>query len=267
MNLIPKLETIAKEDKNMGILANYLLNYNGDFNDLKIKNICDELYISIASATRLAKKLGFNGFSDLKVELIKERSSNHLFENQYLELSSLKYFEDINMALSKTLSKVDMNYIRQIVNEILKAKKVVFFAAGGSYISLLDFAYKLQRIKIETSLYNDYHMQHVEAINSDSNTFGIGLSYSGLTDEVIKPLKQLNNNKAKTLLITSNSELNNIEYDYILNITHSQNSLRTYSISCRISVLSILDLIYLSIIDTNPKYYNDLLEKNRYLNK
>lgn len=265
MNIIPKLESIGKQDDNMGILANYLLEYDGDFNNLKIQHICDTLYISVASATRLAKKLDLSGFSELKIQLIQERSENKISQNKYLDISTNKYYEDICTALSNTLEGVDINYIQKISFEMTKVKKVVFFSIGGSTVSLTDFAYKLQRLKIQTSLYSDYHMQYVEAMNADADVLCIGLTYSGLTEEVLHCLNIAQGNKAKTLMITSNEELINDKFDHFILINASKNTTRTYSISSRISTLSILDLIYLSIIESNPDYYNKLLFENRFI--
>lgn len=264
-NIIPKLETIAQEKSNMGLLANYLLGYEGDIAELKISKICDDLYISIASATRLAKRLDLDGFSQLKIYLVEERTQNKVSTQKYTNISSQKYFDDIVVSLNTTLNTVDLDVITEVSNEIMNASRVNFFAVGGSHIVTSDFAQKLARIRIPITNYGDTHFQYVEAANSCPGQIAIGLSYSGLTHEILSNLQLSKQNGATTVLITNNKNIKYEFLDYIIDVSSTDNSMRTYSISSRFSSLAIFDLIYLTIIDSNLEYYDQLLKSNRYI--
>lgn len=264
-NIIPRLEAIKQENSNMGLLANYLLEYDGDLAELKISKICDELYISVASATRLAKRLGLDGFSQLKIYLVEERTQNKVSTQKYSNISSQKYLSDIVDSLSATLDTVDLEKIEQVSKCILEANKVNFFAVGGSNIVTADFAQKLSRIRIPITNYGDTHFQYVEAINSTTEHLAIGLSYSGLTHEILSNLQLSKQHGAKTVLITNNKNIKYDFIDYVIDVNSTDNSMRTYSISSRFSSLAIFDLLYLTIIDSDIDYYNDLLNGNRYI--
>ncbi|WOO87138.1 MurR/RpiR family transcriptional regulator [Mollicutes bacterium LVI A0039] len=264
-NIIPKLEVISKDNSNMGLLAKYLLEYNGDIAELKISKICEDLYISVASATRLAKMLGLDGFSQLKIYLAQELVTNEVSSHKYANISAKKYYHDIIQSLSTTLNDVNDELLIAVSQEIENSRKINFFAVGGSHTVITDFAQKLARIKFDVTYHSDTHFQFVEAVNSEDDQLSIGLSYSGLTHEVLANLQLSKNNGAKTVLITNNK---NIEYpflDYVIELSSSDNSMRTYSISSRFSSLAILDLLYLNVIGARPQYYNDLLERNRYI--
>lgn len=187
-NIIPKLETIAQEKSNMGLLANYLLGYEGDIAELKISKICDDLYISIASATRLAKRLDLDCFSQLKIYLVNERTQNKVSTQKYTNISSQKYFDDIVVSLNTTLNTVDLDVTTEVSNEIMNVSRVNFYAVGGSHVIVTDFAQKLARLKIQVNFYGDAHLQYVEAANSDNSAVSVGLSYSGLTQEILDNL-------------------------------------------------------------------------------
>ncbi len=265
-NIIPKLEAISSENGNMGSLAKYLLDYNGDIADLKISKICDELYISVASATRLAKRLGLDGFSQLKIYLAEEKTQNKMSTQKYKNISASKYYEDVIDSLHNTLANVNLEVIDSVSNEIEKASKVNFFAVGGSNVIVTDFAQKIARIKIPVTFNGDAHIQFVEAANCDSSQLCLGLSYSGLTHEILTNLQLSKQNGATTVIVTNNKNLDKYEFiDYIIDISSVDNSMRTYSISSRFSSLAVFDLLYLSIIDRRPDYYNSLLEGNRYI--
>lgn len=264
-NIIPRLETISKENNNMGILSKYLLGYKGDFTDLKISKICDDLYISVASATRLAKRLDLDGFTSLKIYLAEEKIRNETSMMKYHDITAQKYYDDIMKSLSITLGEADNQKINKVSCLIKDSKKVNFFAVGGSNIVITDLAQKLSRIKIPVTYHSDPHVQFVEAANSTTGEVCLGLSYSGLTHEILANLQQSKANGAITVLITNNKNIKYEFLDYVIDVSSTDNSMRTYSISSRFSALAILDLIYLNIIDSNLEYYNHLLEGNRYI--
>lgn len=266
-NIIPKLEDISQEASNMGVLANYLLEYQGDIADLKISKICDELYISVASATRLAKRLGLDGFSQLKIYLAEEKTQNKISTQRYKNISTTKYYNDVIESLHNTLANINLEIIDKLSDEIENASKVNFFAVGGSNIIVTDFAQKLSRIKIPVTFNGDTHIQFVEASNCDASQLCLGLSYSGLTHEILSNLQIGKKNGAKTVLVTNNQNINYDFIDYVVDISSVDNSTRTYSISSRFSALAVFDLLYLSIIDKRPEHYNQILEHNRYLKR
>lgn len=264
-NIIPKLESISQENSNMGTLAKYLLNYDQDIADLKISKICDELYISIASATRLAKRLGLDGFSQLKIYLAEEKTQNKISNQKYNNISTSKYYNDVMESLNETLNDLNMSQLETVSEKITKSKMINFFAVGGSHVVITDFAQKLSRIKIPVTFYGDSHLQYVEAMNSDKDTICLGLTYSGLTHEIIANLQVAKQNGATTVIVTNNKNLSYDFIDYIVDISSVDNSMRTYSISSRFSALAVFDLMYLNIIDSNADYYNAILENNRYI--
>lgn len=264
-NIIPKLESISKENSNMGMLAKYLIEYDGDLAELKISKICDDLFISVASATRLAKRLELDGFSQLKIYLAQERSTNQKSTHRYTNITSQKYYDDIMSSLNGTLAAIDNETITKVSYEISHSSKVNFFAVGGSNIVVTDIAQKLSRIMIPVTYHGDTHIQYVEASNCKLGHVSVGLSYSGLTHEILANLQISKKNGAVTVLITNNKNVNYDFLDYVIDISSTDNSTRTYSISSRFSSLAVLDLIYLNIIDSNPEYYKQLLEHNRYI--
>ncbi len=81
-DVISKLTKIANEENNQGRLANYLLNYQGEIMDLKIRVICDEIFVSVATATRLAKRLDLSGFNELRIYLAEEKNYVQLVKIQ-----------------------------------------------------------------------------------------------------------------------------------------------------------------------------------------
>lgn len=264
-NVLPKLEEIAKGKGNLAILASYLINIDTNVNNLNTQKISDDLYISIATGTRLAQKLGLSGFNELKVLLIQEKEQNKKETIKYENSSKNEYLEGLNKSLKQTSDQVEDELIRKVAKEIHNSTKVNFYAIGGSYIVLSDFAYKISRLNKNISISNDLHFQSVDAHNNSSDTLNIALSYSGNTKEILSNLKVSKQNNGKTVLITNN-EYDNYEYvDYVINIHSIENTKRLYSINSRFSTLLILDFIYLSFINMDKDNCMEILENTRII--
>lgn len=264
-NIISKLEDISREDNSLGTLAKYLLEYEGDLADLKVSDVCDELFISIASTTRLANKLGLDGFSKLKIYLAQERATIKTTLKMFENSMSQHYYEDVLDALQGTLSTVNNNSIKEISQEIIKSSKVNLFGIGSSNIVVSYLAQKLMRIQKPVSNHADSHFQYIEAMNSNSSQIAIALSFSGLTHEILANLQLSKQKGAVTVLITANSKVNYSFIDYTIVVPNSDTASSFHSISNRYTSVIIFDLIYLNIIESNPSYYNQLLANNKYL--
>lgn len=262
-NIIYQLEVVAKERNNQGKLAQFLLDYKGDFNDLKIRMICDELYVSIATATRLAKRLNLNGFNELRIYLMQERQSEKYLKNHNKDLTVDEYYEDIKESLNKTIYSIEPNNLIKISQKIAACENIDFYAVAGSNVILQDFAYKIERLNIPISVYGDNHLQHVKASNSKETTIAFALSYSGETKEVLEKLQLAKQRGAYTILMTSNLYLQLDYVDEFLHVKAKDLSRRTYSITSRIASLAILDLLYLKLLDLNHQQYEEILDKTR----
>ncbi len=262
-NIIFQLESVAKEKNNQGKLAQYLLDYTGDFHDLKIRKICDDIYVSIATATRLAKRLNLSGFNELRIYLMEERKTEKFLQNHNRDLTIDEYYSDIKESLSMTIYSIEPDNLVKIAYLIANCTKIDFYGVAGSNVILQDFAYKLARLNKQISVYGDTHLQHVQACNSDNNTIAFALSYSAQTQDVIEKLEIAKNRGAHTILMTSNKYLELDYIDEILLVSAKDMSRRTYSITSRIASLAILDLLYLKILDSDFEKYESILNETR----
>ncbi len=262
-NIIPKLEKISIEHGNMGLLANYLLNYEGNLSELKVKDICDDLYISVASATRLAKHMGLNGFSELKTYLAIEKSQNQLSNANYQSSNARDYYNNTCIALDNTLRLIDMDKVNQIATDVINSNRVNLFAIGESNLTLQDFGHKLKRVGILVNFQPDPHLQFVEASTSSEETVAIALSYSGLSKDVLNCLRVSKLSSAKTILLTSNELLDEKYIDEYLLISSEEATKRSFSFESRICTHAILDLIFIRILELKPEL-RTVSNANRY---
>ncbi len=262
-NIIPKLEKISVQSGNMGLLATYLLNYEGNLSELKVKDICDELYISVASATRLAKHIGLNGFSELKTYLAIEKSQNEQSDSSYQSNSSKEYYNSACIALENTIRLVDDELVDNLAKAILASSRVNLFGIGESNLTLCDFGHKLKRIGFLVNFQADSHLQFVEASTSNEYTVALALSYSGLSKGVLKSLEVSKIAGAETFMITNNESLDESYIDKYFLIHSNESTKRSFSFESRLCSHAILDLVFLRILELRPEL-RKVCNANRY---
>ncbi|MFV0288765.1 MAG: MurR/RpiR family transcriptional regulator [Mycoplasmatales bacterium] len=243
--ILNELEKIPKNKTSYYSIAQYLLKAE-DITRVSIKELIDNCYVSVSTPTRLAKYLGYEGFKELKYEIKLAKKYEAKAKKEFL--ASGEYFLKLNESLNITFEHVDNELIQTIAKLIYRSARVNIFAIADTSLVALDFTYKLERLNKNVNCYSDYHLQQVYANLSELEDLCIGISYSGSTQEVLNNLKLCKERGAKTILITSRNITKNY-VDYVINISPSEQMSRKYSMISRITILSILDLIYLKYIE------------------
>lgn len=103
MTLEYALKKWSRESSSYGLIARFLLEQN-DINEIKMKNICDECFVSPPTIVRFSHKLGFNSFSELKYELAKHGKDEETIFSVGSE-SSIVYWSSVFSHIDNLISK------------------------------------------------------------------------------------------------------------------------------------------------------------------
>lgn len=256
-------------------IADYILENKDDVINFSAQELADRVDGSAAGVVRFSKKLGFKGFTNLKVELAKD---NEEFNNDFNEI--IKEDDDIKVmvkkaitanitTLEKTSSLINFDSLSEAIEILKNSKKKYIYGIGASGLVALDFQYKLLRIKKE-AIYNlDSHIQLATASIIDKEDVAIGISYSGETREVTLAIDEAKRIGAKTIAITKLGRNNKLSKsaDISLYIPNEEKEMRLGAISSRISALTLIDLLYLGIVKSDISSTREHLKETRILIK
>ncbi|WP_042743780.1 SIS domain-containing protein, partial [Clostridioides difficile] len=165
----------------------------------------------------------------------------------------------------------EKDIIKEAVEQIIKAKNVYIFGVGGSALVALDLQMKLLRINKQAFTSLDSHTQLMVSSNVDKEDIAIAISYSGESKEVIKSIENAKLKGCKVICITkySDNHLSKIS-DLKLVVPNIEKRLREGAISSRIAMLTLIDIIYISIIQENLNEAEQKLQETKrildYLN-
>lgn len=268
-----------KEARNMmtdteAKLADYILDHHSDILNDSAQVLAKKTDTSAAAIIRFAKKIGFKGFSELKLELAKESGGN--MDNFTEQIHSE---DSIHTLIHKTkqmnLQVIDQTYylmnettMEEAVNALRKAHHIYLFGVGSSSIVCDDLLHKLLRIGKFAIHHHDTHFQMTNAINIEKEDVALGISYSGKTKEVITAMRHAKENGATTIGITQLKKSPLSRYcDILLYIPTEETEVRIGAISSRTSCLIITDLLYLAIARDNLEETHEYLLRTREIVK
>lgn len=89
-----------------------------------IKEVANSLYVAPNTVFRLAKKLGYNGFSEMRFAIVRERQSGAVWD--WLSAADA----DLRDSIVRTMELVDENQVEQLVKKIIQSDKVVVCGIG-----------------------------------------------------------------------------------------------------------------------------------------
>lgn len=241
-------------------VASTLTNYNPLDESTRIREVAQTAGVSDALVVKVAKKLGFDGFKEIKSALIGYRNgtSAELYDEisaeDDLETVASKVFRTSIQALEETRAILDVGKIERTARILARADRVDFYGVGGSAQIARDVAHKFLRIGRRISVYDDPHMMLMSASVLDASDAVVAISHSGKSEAVIAAAEQARKNAA-TVIVLSNyarSPLADIA-DITLASTALGGPLLGENAAARIAQLNIFDVVYVEVARLDGK--------------
>ena len=244
MNVVNELKKILKTKKNKHkFIAEYFIDNYDRIPFLSISEIANEIGTSKATLVRFAKKIGTDGFYELK-EIITQDLQNKINSNDIDFVEEKSYsneFKDvINIEIDNIISTFN-NFNHELLNiicdEILNAKRIVCVGLGLSHYLSKILAYELQLLRINACILDNNLPGFNEQISIyDENDLVIAFSFPPYSNTTIEAVKLAKKQKMKIIGITNRKSAPlTIHSDY--NIFVNTNNLLNTNASSAIFVL------------------------------
>lgn len=239
--------------------------------ECNIHELSDITFSSPSSIIRLCKKINFDGYKELRRELIYELATfehtasvgtEEITQYDAIEAIAQKVTYKNAKTLDETLGLLDYDTLTTCVDLLCKAKTVYFFGLGSSLLVAKDAHMKFLRLNKSSCISEDWHLQLLEARNMTVDDLGIAISYSGQTLETIECAKAAKNVDAPVISITryGPNPLTAI-CDHNIYVSATESLFRNGAMASRIAQLNIIDIIYTAFANRS---YEKSLEKLVY---
>ena len=235
-------------------IADYILKNEQEVTSLPINELAALSGSTAATIVRFSRRLGFKGFTDLRIGLAGEMISTSSINSKITKNDSCfeifnKRINDISVSLWNTESVLDAEQLGLAAKTIMKANRIVIFGLGNSAAIAQDAAHKFLRLGLNAQACTDNHLQAIIASHLDRNSVSIGISHSGASTDIIDALQLSKIGSATTICITNyaNSPIVN-NSDICLFTKSDETSHSILAMSSRIAQLAIFDAIYTYIV-------------------
>lgn len=229
-----RLTTVEKS------IADFFIS-NVDAVDLSAKGVADKLFVSEASLSRFAKKIGFSGYR----EFIYNYQSTFVQKPADMQEDTKVVLNTYQDLLDKSYSLVDNEQIRRVVGYLFQKKRIYVYGFGCSGLAAEEFKIRFMRMGLDVEAVTDFHLMMLNDVRVDSDSLVIAISVSGLTKEVIEALERAAEKKAATILMTSrNDEKFTDVFDEVILMAVKQNLEYGNVISPQFPILIMIDIIY-----------------------
>ena len=258
-------------------IASYILNNKDAVTKLKIQELADILFISKSAIHRFVKKIGFNGFNDLKVSIAKE-NADLLENNSYINVNypfqakdnprqiAFKLLELYEKAIKDTFEYVDLDQIKAVSQLIDSADVIDIYTHAHNSNIAENFQDKMLTIGRSVNCPSSFYNQRLTVLASDQKHVAIILSYSGKATFILPILKKLYEKGVKVIQIGKAGSNYYSQYvTYHLSISDSENNRdRMSQFSSHIAMQYIMDVLYSCIYNEkrkkNTKYIYDSID-------
>lgn len=261
-------------------VADYVLQNKGKISIMGLEEVAKQSDVSTPTVVRFTKALGYEGFKEFKMELLKSLPPNDEIENDKmlldLHVSKDDKLEDLPMkiiglsikALEDTLKFLNYEDYRKAIELITNSDIIDIYGVGNSGSIGSDFMNKLTRIGINCRAYSDNHLQQLCACHLTKNDLAIAISHSGGTKDTIDALHIAKESGAKTLVLTNFKASKITKYaDITLFTGDTEKTFYSETMSSRISQLALVDMLYMGILLSNYDKYTKRLNKVNNLSK
>lgn len=239
---------------------------------MTITDLAKETNSSISSISRFAKKLGFNNFQELKINLLtstnEKKEANNLFQeinpSDNLKDMAKKIFTSNISALNATIDTISQKQLENALEIITQKTSIAFFGLGASAIVALDGYHKFLRSDKTPLFANDYHMQLMMATTLKANSCAVIISHSGENKDALRIAQKLKEKNIATIGITSygNSSLTKIVDVTLLSISEETNY-QDEALHAIIAQISLIDTLFVLTAMTDDLQTTDVFQEIR----
>lgn len=190
-------------------VADFILENPSRASLMVINEIADAAGVSVPSVTRLAKKLGYNGFLDFRVALASGSSSIESLKSEPIRSDDTdetvieKVFLSSMRALEDTLKAMNRQKLAETADKCVAANRIFVVGVANSSVLAQELAMQMVGMGYDAVAVSESQVMEVISNRFTDKDVFIGISRSGRTRMVIDTLKAAKNRGCYTAFISN----------------------------------------------------------------
>lgn len=227
---------------------------------MSIGDLAEECGTSTTSVVRFYKKVGYGGYSDLRLDLARETARESVAHGVpaevYEDINTADSLQDIvskiafneTMSIADTAQVLDVDQLAKAVSAVSGSRKVDIFGVGAGGLVGQDMQQKLHRIGLTSFSWGDPHAALASVALLDADGVAVAISHSGATLDTIDFLKAGKAAGAVTIAITNHADSPlGRAADVVLSTAARETPFRPGAMGSRIAQMMIVDCLFVGV--------------------
>ena len=211
-NLLKMLQKQQGFSDTERMIANYLLENSRAVGALSTRQLAAKTYSSSAAIVRFSQKLGFEGYTEFKVQFLAEimQGAGAPMEQYVSEKDTVpdvidKVFHISQNGLQDTRAMLEQADVNRAIHYIRNATHVGFFAMGDNITLARMAAANFIMVGKYVSVHDSINLQFMEAYVVPNNYAAIFISRTGENKMLLEIAKRLKEQGVPIICITSDA--------------------------------------------------------------
>lgn len=253
-------------------IADFLLENVEEVREQSSKALAERIGVSQSSVVKFSQKLGYKGYSDLKLSLTESLARTALLPKAIhgdiaigddVTTVAQKLIARKTVSLNETLAVNPEAQLLAAVSLLAGAGRILMAGVGASSLVGKDLAFKLMKLGRPVLVESDTHVQMANAATLGEGDVVFAISESGQTQEVVRVAEAGLAQGAVVISLTSFSRNPLVEVAGVnLFCVADEAGTRSSSILARTAQLMVTDLLFLLMSQRDEKA-KDLFERSR----
>ena len=256
-------------------IVTYLLDHLEEVSNMNIQQLADAIPVSKSAIHRLCKKLKFQGFNDMKVQIAKDSCElyheesminvNYPFQKEDdVRHIAYKMIELYNLTIKDTFEVLNYKDIEKVVDLIVQSSVIDIYTHSHNLNAAENFQDKMLTIGKMVNVPKTKYKQRLSVLASDASHLAIILSYSGKATFINQIIRELYEKNIKIILISQIGRNYYPQYiTYSLGISDKENMQERISqFSSHIAMQYMLDVIYSAFFNKNRQRNIQYIQKH-----
>ncbi|RBP67320.1 RpiR family transcriptional regulator [Alkalibaculum bacchi] len=235
---------------------------------MTIQDISEATNVSIATISRLTKKLGYGSFQDMKLKIYENTQNTTIKffpfinkDDSYCDIASNSFYMG-KLSLKETQLMLQEETLVKAIEILANAKTCNIFALGASQVVALDAFHRFMRTSLKCSFLQDFHFQLMHVASLTNQDCALIISHTGRNKDSLEIAKIAKKNGVPIISITSNmtSPLTKLS-DIVLVSVSDETNYRPEAVSSLVSQITLVDALFMMYaikIDDNEEYFTKI---------
>ena len=249
-------DNLRKSEK---LVADFILDNPADVVASTMAQAAERMGVSEPTLNRFCKALNYSGFNEFKLTLAQQLAADEYFTSyeidpeDSIQVLTEKVFDTTISEILNVRSQINQNVLEDAIEALANARRVEFYAFGGSAPVAMDAQHKFFRLKIPSSYISAPHIQFMSANSLGDKDVVVAISQSGTTSALIDSVNIVRKSGVKVIgIMPANTPLANI-CDLPLSIDVGDNNRLSKPHTSRIAYTAVIDVMTMGVAQLKPE--------------